>query len=867
MKKIYNVMASAAVIASLAIPASAFASSSYSTPTGVVSTTANSTINTTSAQRVSVTVDGGSMSNTPVTTTTPAAVSSASAAITNTGVYTVAPTVSGVYNGAANTIYTLKYLATGWTLFNGATQLPTLTDSGLTFTAPTGAPVINDAFTFTATAAVTSTTQQSYSVNLRLPANAATLFSGGTWNGGNTVYSLSAANVPTYTTGTTLNSVGAVTLSPVAGTGTLANGYQEWTLTVTPSTTAGVSMNDKGVFYLDLVNTKVPAGVSAVNLTVDAPSNSPLTSGNVQIAQVGSGNVDVAIDDTTSVTAGNSKAISSIRIKESQAGSLATGNGVKIKLPSGFQWDNTGAANVVWGDQRLNNVQLSKSDDGRTLYVKLPTGVTASNASTYLTLSGLTIDVDDSVAKVGTVDAAISGDSTYNESDLVVANYGDLTSSVSIANPATVVAGETDNSLNDGSITIQESSPGALVEGRTIKLTLGGNAKWNAGDLPVIDQSASDLEGLQLGNFQVSNNDPATIVATIANNGQSTGNKGAKVVFKKGGIDVAADQANQDVTVDVSGTAGLTGSATLAKIVAPATAKVNGSTPNLVIGQQGQALAPIDLTEAVSGAFDNSTGTTYTFNDGTSTKGNVVTLTFPQGVTVHAPSSVKVTSGDLVLADASSVTTSGNQVSFNIKSTSSTPSTIEVTGLVVDVDRTVAQGSFNVDLGGGSLVQGASTNAGVTAGAFDAVKKVGSFAVGNVVTALDGSNNGGISKFTIGQTSYTVNGEQKTLDVAPYTDGGRTYLPIRFVAEALGVTDDNIIWNDATKTVTLINGNKIASFKVGQSSYTLNGAVIPMDAAAQFKQNRNMIPLRYAAQALGVAISWDDATQTVTVGQ
>ena len=40
-----------------------------------------------------------------------------------------------------------------------------------------------------------------------------------------------------------------------------------------------------------------------------------------------------------------------------------------------------------------------------------------------------------------------------------------------------------------------------------------------------------------------------------------------------------------------------------------------------------------------------------------------------------------------------------------------------------------------------------------------------------------------------------------------------------------------------------------------------------MDAAAQFKQNRNMIPLRYAAQALGVAISWDDATQTATVGQ
>ncbi|MDY7386103.1 copper amine oxidase N-terminal domain-containing protein, partial [Acinetobacter baumannii] len=41
--------------------------------------------------------------------------------------------------------------------------------------------------------------------------------------------------------------------------------------------------------------------------------------------------------------------------------------------------------------------------------------------------------------------------------------------------------------------------------------------------------------------------------------------------------------------------------------------------------------------------------------------------------------------------------------------------------------------------------------------------------------------------FTLGSTSYTVNGETKTADVAAYAENGRTYLPVRYAAEALGV--------------------------------------------------------------------------------
>ena len=52
------------------------------------------------------------------------------------------------------------------------------------------------------------------------------------------------------------------------------------------------------------------------------------------------------------------------------------------------------------------------------------------------------------------------------------------------------------------------------------------------------------------------------------------------------------------------------------------------------------------------------------------------------------------------------------------------------------------------------------------------------------VTIVDGDTT---IVMTIGETTYTVNGEEKTMDVAPVIGSSdRTYVPVRFVAEALG---------------------------------------------------------------------------------
>lgn len=55
-------------------------------------------------------------------------------------------------------------------------------------------------------------------------------------------------------------------------------------------------------------------------------------------------------------------------------------------------------------------------------------------------------------------------------------------------------------------------------------------------------------------------------------------------------------------------------------------------------------------------------------------------------------------------------------------------------------------------------------------------------------------------KLEIGSEKATVNDETKILDVPAFTEQGRTFLPIRFVAEALGA---NVNWDAATKTVVI----------------------------------------------------------------
>ncbi|MBQ9429353.1 MAG: copper amine oxidase N-terminal domain-containing protein, partial [Clostridia bacterium] len=57
---------------------------------------------------------------------------------------------------------------------------------------------------------------------------------------------------------------------------------------------------------------------------------------------------------------------------------------------------------------------------------------------------------------------------------------------------------------------------------------------------------------------------------------------------------------------------------------------------------------------------------------------------------------------------------------------------------------------------------------------------------------------------TIDAPSMTVNGETVALDSPAIIESDRTYLPVRAIANALGVLNENIAWDASTNTATLV---------------------------------------------------------------
>jgi phage baseplate assembly protein gpV len=123
----------------------------------------------------------------------------------------------------------------------------------------------------------------------------------------------------------------------------------------------------------------------------------------------------------------------------------------------------------------------------------------------------------------------------------------------------------------------------------------------------------------------------------------------------------------------------------------------------------------------------------------------------------------------------------------------------------------------------------------------------------------------GIAVFKIGQTSFTVNGAVYNLDVAPYIKDSRAFLPLRYLANALGVQNSNILYDPASRKVTIIRGSTTVQLAIGSTTMLVNGAGLTMDAAPEINAGRTYLPVAWLVQALNTNITWDATTQTVTI--
>ena len=116
--------------------------------------------------------------------------------------------------------------------------------------------------------------------------------------------------------------------------------------------------------------------------------------------------------------------------------------------------------------------------------------------------------------------------------------------------------------------------------------------------------------------------------------------------------------------------------------------------------------------------------------------------------------------------------------------------------------------------------------------------------------------------FKIGQASFNLNGTTVNMDVAPYIKDGRAFLPLRYIANALGVQDSNILYDPASREVTAIRGSTTVQLTIGSTTMLVNGTAITMDVAPEINSGRTCLPAAWVAKALNANIVWDPTNQT-----
>ena len=598
-----------------------------------------------------------------------------------------------------------------------------------------------------------------------------------------------------------------------------------------------------------------------IAINIFAP-NSGVTGGDVVVAVTESAGTKAAVMSGNTVAAGSNKNIGSIRIAENRSNSVKDSTGtkgqIKLVLPDGITWN---AAMAVAGYPKYVNWTenaapvIGTNSDGLSQYT-ITVNTTAAGTNPGFLNMDLSVDVDDK-AFSGPIKVKISGDNVTSETIEVgkVADY-----SVKVTGEEklkTVKAGAIGQAISK--IFIEEGLGSSLIGGRDFSLILPSYAHWDTSPTVSRDKGNAIIAADQAGINTVDDKRQELSYSVTA------GTSKTKYTLKDAKIFLDADAPEGDLVVTVKGKAlGDTFEVPVAKVVKPV--KVEADKADVVIGRADQEAGKITITETAAGNLKVSVNQLlWPYNKSTRALraggpfATSLVLVTPAGVKFKGIPTVKVTSGDLKIKASDVEVNNAGDLVIPIDKASSEVSTIEISDIKYTVDRTVPEGDIELDVTGNALDQVEDVTWG---NCDDAVVKV---ANATTITPAPGETMQAAA-FVIGSTTYTANGVENTMDVAPYvTAAGRTYVPIRYLAYALGISEENVFWDEATRTVTLLKGTTAVQLTIGSNVIKVNGISLNMDVAPEIKDGRTMLPARFVAQAFGASVGYDEASQTVTI--
>ncbi|HZL82115.1 MAG TPA: copper amine oxidase N-terminal domain-containing protein [Candidatus Deferrimicrobium sp.] len=115
---------------------------------------------------------------------------------------------------------------------------------------------------------------------------------------------------------------------------------------------------------------------------------------------------------------------------------------------------------------------------------------------------------------------------------------------------------------------------------------------------------------------------------------------------------------------------------------------------------------------------------------------------------------------------------------------------------------------------------------------------------------------------TIGSDIVMVDGRATIVDAAPEIVAGRTFVPIRFIAETFGST---VTWLPETRGITITLGSTTIILQIENATGVINGKIVALDAAPYIKNGRSVVPLRVISESFGSDVAWNAAKHVITI--
>ena len=646
---------------------------------------------------------------------------------------------------------------------------------------------------------------------------------------------------------------------------------------------------DRGwMMYVDL-ETKMDKTSKGKEATVSV-SSSDITISNdgadLVYASVEDESISVSVKDTVDVAEDEVVTLKDITI-EAGVGDFgafaAAGEELTLKLNNGFEFVERNLADAELNDVALNNEAFNLEFDDDEIVIEVTAAMVAADVDEWK-IVGLQVDSADAKAgSVATLRVSLEGCDTVSTEVANVVEYDVLMSVDEDEDVPVIYSGvnEDNDGITDDSdhealeVTLKETFAGAWNNSKDFTLTVPegvyivdveGNID-NEGD----DGTDPEVEDW----FEAAYEEGDYVELTFDKRSWSEtdpDNEDDPIELNFTLTLVADPNFEGDVVLTLTGDNMEEQEVTIAKFVKPYTVKAEQN--DMKIDYRNTEIpTSVVITEAEAGLWDKDIDFVLALDKIDFDDEGTITIDDQSGLEVK-DDEVKTTAHD------------GNDaIFFTVESRSDDePASVTISGMQLYMERSLPAGAYDLDL----YVRGMHNlyeNQIVLNGANDPVDGndraihdinddfVSYTAKAGFVNIVTAGREDDDSSFTtkvvvpVGE-NYLIAGEnQIALDVPAYISAdGYTMLPIRAVAYALGINTNSVLWDQPSRTVTIMYGSRIISMQNGQSVMYVSGQAIPMSAAVEIVDGRAFIPMRDLGVALGVTdIAWDAATRTATL--